>query len=107
MTAPLRVHAFTRKVPAGRGYVGYDEVHIQQLQAHRCGRWITIAEEEVPAAAKISAGCFGDTGGWISKFAALGEFGRDGLIRPTVPGTSPETRPESVSEIRKNFSDEA
>jgi hypothetical protein len=51
----LRVHAFTRTVPAPRGYVGH---------------------------VKISMGCYGDTGGWISKFTAFGDFGRDGTIRP-------------------------
>lgn len=76
----LRVHAFTKRVPAPRGYVGTDEVHIQQLQVRTPAGWVTVDEEEVPGHVKISMGAYGDTGGWVSKFAAYGTFGRDGLI---------------------------
>ena len=82
----LRVHAFTKTVPAPRGYVGTEQIHIQQLQTQvpgLGGRWITLDEEEVPSHVKISLGCFGDTGGWVSKFAKFGTFGRDGIINAT------------------------
>lgn len=77
----LRVYSFTKRVPAPQGYVGTDEVHIQQLQARTPIGWMTLDEEEVPAHVKISSGALGDTGGWASKFAALGKFGRDGVIQ--------------------------
>jgi hypothetical protein len=78
--AKMRVYAFTKKVPAPRGYVGMDEVHIQQLQVQTPLGWVTVDEEEVPAHVKISLGAYGDTGGWVSKFAKIGSFGRDGVI---------------------------
>lgn len=86
MRKPLRVHAFTKAVPEAPGYVGKTEVHIQQLQVELAGLgWTTIDEEEVPAHVRISLGCFGDTGGWQSKFAAFGTWGRDGLMTPHSP----------------------
>lgn len=82
MSAPLRVKAFTKTVPEARGYVGTTQVHIQQLQAWVMGGWRTIDEEEVPGHVRISLGCFGDTGGWKSRFAPLGSWGRDGVVTP-------------------------
>lgn len=76
----MRVHAFTKRVPAPRGYVGTDEIHIQQLQVETPCGWVTVDEEEVPSHVKISMGAYGDTGGWVSKFAKIGSFGRDGHI---------------------------
>jgi hypothetical protein len=80
MMAPLRVKAFTKDVPAPYGYVGRDQIHIQQLQVQTWAGWITIDEEVVPAAAKIAQACTGDSG-WVSKFAKFGSFSRDGIIK--------------------------
>jgi hypothetical protein len=77
---PIRVHAFTKTVPAPRGYVGTDVTHFQQLQVQTPFGWVVVDQEEVPDHVKISLGCYGDTGGWVSKFASLGEFGADGII---------------------------
>ena len=79
---PLRVKAYTKKGPAPRGYVGEDEVYVQELQIWVMGGWRTIDQEEVPAHVRISLGAFGDNGGWRSKFAKFGRFGRDGAIQP-------------------------
>lgn len=80
MSAQYRVKAFTKRVPAGPGYVGTDEVHIQQLEVKTRIGWQVIDEEEVPSHVRISIGCFGDTGGWTSKFTSVGTFGRDGVV---------------------------
>ena len=79
----LRVKAFTKTIPAPRGYIGDEQIHIQQLQIQipgLGGRWTVLDEEEVPSHVKISQGCFGDTGGWISKFAKFVTFSRGGII---------------------------
>jgi len=78
----LRVYAFTKTIPAPRGYVGFEEIYIQQLQERTFMGWKTIDEEEIPLRVRISMGCFGDTGGWVSKFSPLGNFERDGIIQP-------------------------
>lgn len=54
---------------------------VQFLQIKRWFGWQTIDHEFVPAHVTISLGCFGDTGGWTSKFTEYGEFGRDGIIK--------------------------
>lgn len=77
----LRVKAFSRTIPAPPGYVGTTTYYGQRLQRRFGPFWITLDQEEVPAHVKISMGAFGDTGGWVSKFAKLGAFGRDGVIR--------------------------
>jgi len=82
MRWPLRVYAFTKNVPEAPGYLGRTEVRFQQLQVRLPIGWVTIDEEEVPPHVMISLGCFGDTGGWVSKFAKFGRFGRDGVIAP-------------------------
>lgn len=53
----------------------------QLLQERRWWGWKTIDREEVPRHAVVSRGCFGDAGGWVSRFAACGTFGRDGIIK--------------------------
>lgn len=57
---------------------------MQLLQEKRWWGWKTIDYELVPRAVTISLGCVGDTGGWISKFAKYGSFGRDGIIHVHV-----------------------
>lgn len=58
----------------------------QLLQERRWWGWKTIDSEEVPREVIVSIGTIGDTGGWVSKFAALGSFGRDGNFRPASSG---------------------
>lgn len=67
----LRVRSFRS------GWVG-----LQVLQERRLWGWRTIDREEIPGDVIISLGCFGDSGGWTSKFARLGTFGRRGEIVP-------------------------
>ncbi len=69
----LRVRSFS-----GADYSGH-----QLLQEKRWWGWKTIDREEVPAHVRISMGAYGDTGGWTSKFAEYGSFGRDGAIITT------------------------
>jgi len=69
----LRIRAFSYR----GSYEGY-----QLLQEKRWWGWKTIDREEVPAHVKISLGCFGDTGGWVSKFHDVGRWGRDGIVHP-------------------------
>lgn len=73
----LRVKAYS--YTANGGWDGY-----QELQEKRWWGWKTIDREEIPRHAIISQGCFGDAGGWVSKFAVHGRFGRDGIIHPTI-----------------------
>ncbi len=75
----FRVIAYTRRIPEDRGYVGTQEVHYQDLQEGDGRRWKTIDREEVPAHVRISQACFGDTGGWMSKFSNLFTWGTDGI----------------------------
>lgn len=82
MNAPLRVKAYSKKVPAPRGYVGEETIEYQDLQVKTPVGWITIDTEEVPSHVRISLGCYGDTGGWRSKFAVFGSWGRDGAVTP-------------------------
>lgn len=89
MSCPMRVRAFRRNTPPVRGYTCGDEEFVQQLQVQlvgNLGRWTTIDEEIVPPHVLISRGCFGDTGGWVSKFASM-RFGCDGLIARETPQT--------------------
>lgn len=82
MGLPMRVVSFTRRTPPVRGYLDGDVERVQRLQVNVPGlRWITVDEEIVPPCVIISLGCFGDNGGWVSKFAAL-RFGPDGNVRP-------------------------
>jgi hypothetical protein len=82
MTKELRVISFTRRQRQPRGYVGYETVHYQRLQEKRWWGWKTIDEEIVPSFVSIYLGCYGDTGSWVSKFAKIGHFGRDGKLVP-------------------------
>ncbi len=59
----------------------------QLLQEKRWWGWHTIDREEIPHHVHISLGCFGDTGGWSSKFCETGTFGRDGVFTPHDPST--------------------
>lgn len=76
-----RVYVDTRRVPAGRGYVGFDTVTTQTLQVKRWYGWADLDQEVVPQHALISAGATGDAG-WYSKFTKLGSFGRGGVFTP-------------------------
>lgn len=58
----LRVKAFS----CDRGWGRF-----QLLQERRWWGWKTIDREEVPRDVIVSVGAFGDTGGWISKFATI------------------------------------
>lgn len=80
----MRIYAFIRRQRAPRGYLGYEDVHIQQLQERRWWGWKVLDEEIVPTDVKISMGCFGDAGGWQSKFIKFGSFGRDGILTPMI-----------------------
>ena len=77
----LRVKAYSRREPAGYGYVGYMRVHYQVLQQKRWWGWQTIDREIVPSWAVIERCCLGSCD-WPSKFSAHGTFGRDGIITP-------------------------
>lgn len=83
----LRVKSYTRRVPAERGYIGEDVIHIQKLEEKRWHGWVAIDEEEVPAHVKIAIGALGSDS-WKSKFGVHGTFGRDGIITPW-----PQTQP--------------
>lgn len=72
----LRVRRFTR----------HDWTGFQIIQERRWWGWKTIGREEIPSFVSISLVCFGDTGGWRSKFASYGSFGADGLIVSTGNG---------------------
>lgn len=71
-----RIIKKTKKVME-HGYTEPSEVVEQHLQLRNegwfnrliNGTWFTIDSEIVPTHAVISDGCFGDTGGWVSKFA--------------------------------------
>jgi hypothetical protein len=65
----FRVKAYSKQVPAGIGYVGYEEIHIQILQRFNGLWWVKVDEEEVPHHAYFSSMFMGYTGGWVSKFA--------------------------------------
>ena len=77
----FRIKAYSRLVKDAPGYLSHERKHYQDLQEKHWYGWKTIDSEEVPAHVIISNMCFGDTGGWLSKFAHLGKFGRDGIIR--------------------------
>ena len=47
---------------------GWGRLHL--LQERRWWGWKTIDREDVPRDVVISAGAFGDTGGWVSRFAS-------------------------------------
>jgi len=63
-------------------YTNEDFSGHQLLQRRRFWGWQTVDREDVPAHARISAGAFGDTGGWVSKFSEFGVFKRDGALIP-------------------------
>lgn len=84
----MRVRAFSRLKRNPPGFFGYERVHVQQLQGRYWCGWRTLDEEIVPSDAIISAGCFGDYGGWKSKFSGLGSFGRDGKFTPHQSATA-------------------
>lgn len=71
MTGTLRVKAVTKQ----------NGQRVQFLQRKAWIGWKTIDFEVVPDHALISLGCFGDTGGWVSKFTKYGDFGRDGILK--------------------------
>lgn len=81
MSKQLRVRAYSQRETTP-GYVGYETVHYQDLQEKHWWGWKTLDTEVVPTHVRISLGAFGDNGGWLSKFASLGAFGRDGIIQP-------------------------
>ena len=80
MNRPLRVRAFTRTVPAERGYVGETTERVQQLQARVNWVWEVLDEEIVPEWSLIERGALGSSD-WKSKFSGLGAWGKDGVIR--------------------------
>lgn len=80
MSRQLRIHVFTRTVPAERGYIGETKERVQQLQVMGPLGWVLVDEEIVPEAALIAEGATGDCG-WCSKFAVFGSWGRDGKVR--------------------------
>lgn len=85
-----RVKAWSRLEHQPRGYVGYRRVYYQDLQRKRWWGWRTIDREIVPDWAHTYLCCYGDTGGWASKFSGLGSFGRDGIFahhQPDIPRT--------------------
>ena len=51
---------------------------VQLLQVKRWYGWKTLDSEVVPSHALVSLGCFGDTGGWKSKFTRYGSFSKEG-----------------------------
>jgi len=75
----LRVKAFT----CNGGWEG-----CQILQERRWWGWKTVDRENIPRDAIISRDCFGDTGGWVSKFTRHGAFGRDGVVHPVESGSA-------------------
>jgi hypothetical protein len=77
-----RIKAYSRIERQPRGYIGTHRVHYQELQRKRWWGWQTIGREEVPNWAVIYLGAYGDTGGWVSKFASFGSWGRDGVVTP-------------------------
>jgi hypothetical protein len=57
----------------------------QLLQEKRWWGWQTIDREEIPHHVIISLGAFGDTGGWVTKFAAIGTFDGGDKFTPHDP----------------------
>jgi len=81
MPRELRVHALQRRVPEPRGYIGYETIHVQQLQEKHWWGWKILDEEIVPTHVKIGIACNGfDFSGWKSKFYGVGSWGRDGKV---------------------------
>lgn len=77
-----RIYAFTRQQKQPHGYVGFEEVHVQELHKKTWFGWKVIDEEIVPSHVIISIGCLGvDPSNWRSKFTKFGSFGRDGVIQ--------------------------
>jgi hypothetical protein len=54
------------------------------LQERRWWGWNTIDREDIPHHVLVSLGCFGDTGGWSSKFWKIGTV-TDGDFTPHDP----------------------
>jgi hypothetical protein len=76
--AELRVIAFTQRyVEREPGYLPIEKTRkVQQLVFVEPGffgrsRHVVLDTEIVPEHVLISVGCFGDTGGWKSKFADI------------------------------------
>lgn len=82
MNRRLRVRAFTRTIPAERGYVGETRERVQQLLTYTGGwpLWEVVDEEIVPDWHLIDLGALGSSE-WRSKFSGLGTWGKDGVIR--------------------------
>lgn len=74
-----RVKSYTVMQPE-YGYAGRYPHRYQVLQRRRWWGWQTIDREEVPE----YVSCYNAVGGsgWVSKFAKLGSFGRDGVFTP-------------------------
>jgi hypothetical protein len=73
---PLRLHAYSRFRRCAPGYVGYEEIHFQDLQEKHWWGWKVIGREEVPNYAFYSNAFLGDSSGWRSRFSYLGDFPR-------------------------------
>jgi len=71
MTSDAWVEQFTYPLPE----YGYTEPAEQTTQLLVVDG-VVQAWADVPACVVISVGCFGDTGGWLSPFAGLADFGR-------------------------------
>jgi hypothetical protein len=87
----------TRRV---EGYTCPDKVDIHVLQTYtgRFGslfpRWVDTDFEEVPSHVSISVGCFGDTGGWRSRFSNL-----DGVAFPSHDDLTAQRRLDARSDM--------
>jgi hypothetical protein len=92
MTQMLRV----RRFESATKFEGH-----QRLQEKRWWGWHTIDREEIPSHVIISLGCFGDTGGWGSKFGETGSFGRDGVFTPHDPATYARKPSIIVSAVKR------
>lgn len=86
MIPEYRIRAYSRIERQPRGYVGTHRVHYQDLQVRRWWGWKTLDTEEVPNWAIIYQGAYGDNGGWVSKFASVGSWGRDGIVTMRAQG---------------------
>lgn len=88
----------TRRVE--EGYTCPDRVQMNVLQRYtgRVGRffphWRDVEHEDVPSHVAISVGCFGDTGGWLSRFQ-----GQPGVVFPTRELVAAQRRVEFRSDL--------
>lgn len=87
----------TRRV---EGYTCPERVQMNVLQRYtgRVGRffphWRDVEREDVPSHVAISVGCFGDTGGWLSRFQ-----GQPGVVFPTRVLVAAQRRAEFRSNL--------